>query len=162
MAGTVTVHSSFYVTTTQSAFSSATPGDPDGPVQLAASGGTAPYKWKLTGGALPKGMKVHPNGRRRWDPEGRETPRCVWSLQLHRDRLDAQVQEGATSTVHDRHLYDYGGLDRREKHTRERRIHSCRDRLLRWVCPQEEPAVGVRNRRSSHGEIARSGRNTVR
>ena len=31
-------------------------------MQLAATGGTAPYKWKLTGGALPKGLKVHPTG----------------------------------------------------------------------------------------------------
>jgi hypothetical protein len=62
VAGTVTVNPSFYITTTESAFPSATDGVSYSPVQLAATGGTTPYKWKLTGGALPKGLKVHPTG----------------------------------------------------------------------------------------------------
>jgi hypothetical protein len=61
-AGSVTVHASFFITTTQSAFPSATDGVSYGPVQLGASGGTTPYKWKVTGGALPKKLKVHPTG----------------------------------------------------------------------------------------------------
>ena len=60
--GSVTVHASFYITTTESAFPSATDGVEYGPVQLEASGGTAPFKWKVTGGALPKKLKVHPTG----------------------------------------------------------------------------------------------------
>jgi hypothetical protein len=50
---------SFFITT------SSVPGATQGvsySTQLQASGGVTPYKWKLIGGSLPKGLKVHSNG----------------------------------------------------------------------------------------------------
>jgi hypothetical protein len=50
---------SFYITT--SSVPNATQGVAYS-VQLEATGGTTPYKWKLISGSLPKGLKVHHNG----------------------------------------------------------------------------------------------------
>ncbi len=59
--GTVIIHPSFYITTSQSAFTNATDGTPYS-VALATAGADGPVKWKLTSAktTLPKGLKVHP------------------------------------------------------------------------------------------------------
>ncbi len=50
----------FHVTTTS--LPSATRGDAYVGVQLEATGGATPYKWKRVAGSLPKGLKLHSNG----------------------------------------------------------------------------------------------------
>ena len=103
VAGTIAVHASFYVTTTQSAFSSATPGDPYGPVQLAASGGTTPFKWKFTGGTLPKGIKVHPNGLVSGTPKSGKHPDAAGrytftvTVSTHKSKKAPPVQTATAS-----------------------------------------------------------------
>ncbi len=61
--GSVTVNPSFYISTTQSAFTNdpATDGSPYD-VALTTTGADGPVKWKLTtpASSLPKGLKVHP------------------------------------------------------------------------------------------------------
>lgn len=58
---TLTVDTNHFAIETSS-LAPATRGDAYGPVSFAATGGPGPYKWKITSGKLPKGLKFKPTG----------------------------------------------------------------------------------------------------
>ena len=79
-------------------------------MQLTATGGTAPYKWKLTGGALPKSIKVHPTGLVSGTVKGGKHPDSCWDVHLHGVVLHSQVQEGPPGNDHLGHVHHHGEL----------------------------------------------------
>ncbi len=87
--GSVTVESTFRVTTTS--VSSATPGVAY-KERLQAVGGVTPYKWKVIGGSLPKGLKLTPSGLLHGTPTIEDTARTY--------AFTVQVRD---STKHERH-----------------------------------------------------------
>jgi outer membrane protein assembly factor BamB len=69
-------------------------------VQLYASGGIPPYRWKRTGGSLPRGLRLHPNGVLSGRPSAHLSPGVfTLTVQVSTHKERGHPKQTATSTL---------------------------------------------------------------